>query len=376
MNTLSPDSDQLKYEKVPIIIPSFNPDHQLTQIVHKIREQISKTIKIIIVNDGSSKDTSYIFEEIKSIPNCVILSHSKNSGKGRAIKTALEYIINHVTSSLGAITIDADGQHEINDILSCINQFLIHPDSAVLGCRTFNNDSVPFRSRLGNSFSKTTLRLFHGLKLSDTQTGLRVIPASAFNALLNVTGERYEYETNMLLFFKENQIDIKEVPIKTVYLDDNQSSHFNPITDSIRIYSTFLKYTLSASASFLVDIFLFTILVYFFKSSFPINYIIIATILARISSACFNYLSNKYLVFKTKKKKRSFYRYAILFLFEMSASAFLVHTIVSLSIFNTEWFVKLVVDSLIFCIGFYIQKNWVFKKKTHSSKKILKESKT
>ena len=207
--------------------------------------------------------------------------------------------------------------------------------------------------------TRRLLRLLTGIQLSDTQTGLRAIPKQYLQLLLNVPGERFEYEMNMILAFKDHNINITEVPIQTIYIDENKSSHFNPIVDSIRIYAVFGKYVLSAGLSFIIDLFCFRLFLSFFSYISSGFYIIGATIAARIISSLFNYYSNQKLVFKNHNQK-SLLRYYSLAAVQMLVSAFLVNLLYRQFqvLGETTW--KIIVDSILFFVSFQIQRNWVF----------------
>ncbi|MFJ1628048.1 glycosyltransferase [Marinilactibacillus psychrotolerans] len=351
--------DQL--DDIVIVIPSYNPDKKLLELIKNIRRIISLTIPIVIVNDGSESETEKYFVQLHAESNCTVLSHSENEGKGKALKTAFHYILNHHPTCNATVTVDGDGQHTPEDIMKCIKAYLYKKHTVILGSRNFNKETIPIRSRLGNIFTRKLISNMNNLQLTDTQTGLRVLPFSTLKYLIDIKGNRYEYEMNMLLFFKEKAIPIKEVPIETVYIENNDSSHFNPLVDSVKIYALFLKYCTSAAASFLVDISLFSLLVYIFENRIPSYYIILATIVARLASGCFNYLTNKRFVFRAKKSTSSVQRYILLFFIQMAASAIILQLVFTIASYETEWLIKILIDLIIFCISFYVQKNWVFK---------------
>lgn len=203
-----------------------------------------------------------------------------------------------------------------------------------------------------------------GLNISDTQTGLRVIPVQYLNKLLELNGERYEYEMQMLLFLKENNIRIVEVPIDTIYIDENNSSHFNPIKDSLKIYSTFLKFIISSSSSFIVDISVFAFLIFLLRN-FSINTIFLASFLSRFISSLFNFFMNKAFVFK-KGDKTSLIKYFLLVIIQITMSASFV-TIINkvLPQFNLT-LVKILVDVFLFIFSYQIQKKYIFTKKSEN----------
>lgn len=217
-------------DDVLIVIPAFNPDDNLKIIVDRL---IKKNFnKIIVVNDGSINE-----EPFKEINNKVmLLEHTKNRGKGRALKTAFKYCLENNEEIKVVITVDADGQHDIDDVDKVYKKFKENKNKVVLGSRNFEN--APLCSRIGNNIINKKIHKIIKLKLKDTQTGLRAVPMECLADLINVSGERYEYETNMLSYFEKNKIDIVEENIKTIYIDKNKNSNFKKIKDSIRVYRT------------------------------------------------------------------------------------------------------------------------------------------
>ena len=142
---------------------------------------------------ASAADRARYFAEACAFDGVTLLTHEENKGKGRALKTALEWLKNNRPDIVGAVTADSDGQHAIEDITSVAEELSEHPDSIVMGCRDFSSAVVPARSRFGNKATRTVLRLSTGLRLSDTQTGLRGLPSCRFEEMLEIEGERYEF---------------------------------------------------------------------------------------------------------------------------------------------------------------------------------------
>lgn len=234
-------------EEFIIVIPSLNPDKKLIQLLESIRSTL-KTIPILIVNDGSGAEYDSVFMQAATY-QCAMIEHEVNRGKGAALKTAMHHILTHYPSINYMVTIDSDGQHTVTDMLDCMEEAADNPSALVLGTRLFEED-VPFRSKFGNVVTRNVLKLTTGIELDDTQTGLRVIPRSFFPALLKLEGDRFEYETHMLVLTKEMNVPIVAHPIQTVYIDENASSHFKVVSDSIKIYSVFIKYMFSSIVSF------------------------------------------------------------------------------------------------------------------------------
>ena len=193
-----------------------------------------------------------------------------------------------------------------------------------------------------------------------TQTGLRGMSKKVAEDLLTVGGERYEYETNVLIACKENDIPIHEVEIETIYIDNNSASHFNPVKDSAIIYKLFFKYIMASLSAFIVDILLFAL---FFYTIFTgkANAAFISTVIARILSSLFNFFVNSKLVFK-KMNNTSIFKYFLLVVVQMLISAFAVNQLSKLNPGMTLTF-KIIVDLVIFIVNFVIQREFIFKNK-------------
>lgn len=210
--------------KVTIIIPSYNPTKKLIKLVSELQEYFDD---ILIVDDGSSKETKKIYESIKNVK---ILYNETNLGKGESLKKGIKSL----KDTDAFITVDADYQHLPKDVVK-IKEALKSND-IVLGTRNFNNKNVPLRSKFGNKFSSIIYKIKTGITLNDTQTGLRGINIKYKDLCLNTIGSRYEYEMNFLYNLAKNKIDFKCINISTIYEDDNKGSHFHAFRDSILIY--------------------------------------------------------------------------------------------------------------------------------------------
>ncbi|PKH10834.1 bifunctional glycosyltransferase family 2/GtrA family protein [Planomicrobium sp. MB-3u-38] len=342
-----------------IIIPAYKPDQKCLNTVEKIID--TGFDRVIIVDDGSGTEYKHIFNSLETFEEVTILKHAVNKGKGRALKTAFQYILTNQFPLQAVITADADGQHLASDMLKLSEQLLETPDKVVLGARDFSKKEIPFRSRFGNRFTRLLFRLSTGTVLTDTQTGLRGIPVKYLPQLLEVKGERFEYEMNMLASLRKNEVEVTEVTIETVYIDDNKSSHFNPLRDSYHIYKIFIFYGLSGGASFVLDIGLYWIFIQLLREPAPILFIIMATIAARILSSLFNYYINRNKVFKQGSRK-SLIRYFALAAFIMLTSAGSVHLLYAEWLGRGEVILKILVDTILFIFGFVAQRAWVFRK--------------
>lgn len=366
--------------KVVLLIPALNPDEKMVKLVDDLIKEDFK--KFFIVNDGSDEKYVHIFDEISTNVtkhnenakeeekvSIETFTHFKNFGKGRALKNAFNQIYQVFPDFDCVVTLDADGQHAVKDIINVAETTIQNPNSLVLGSREFGKN-VPFRSKFGNILTRNVMKLFCGVNVRDTQTGLRGFSHETLKEFLDTPGERYEYEMNVLLGAKEKDIPIVEKTIETIYLDDNKSSHFNPIKDSIRIYSLFFKYIIASLLSFAIDIGLFALFIAVFKGITISAYIWISTILARVISSVVNFLVNKNSVFKSKNRTKSenvraFVGYFILVAINMLISSFCVSEIAKALKWN-ETLIKLIVDTILFVLNFIIQREIIFK---HRNKK-------
>ena len=342
-------------DDIVIIIPSYKPEREIMmEFIGKVKSNFKN---IVVVDDGSGKEYRDFLDNLQN-EGIVVLRHYINFGKGRGIKTAFNYVLNNYPDILGVVTADCDGQHYIEDIIKCAEKLKENPEKLVIGYRNFDEKQVPFRSRFGNKITRGVFNTFVGIKITDTQSGLRAFGKNTMETFLRTAGERYEYETNMLIDCKEKDIEIAEVPISTVYIKNNSGSHFNPIKDSIIIYKLFAKYIISSLSSFIVDILLFTL----FVSLLPeinlkgITEIVIATILARIISATYNFIINSKVVFKNQNKN-SIIKYFILCIIQMFISAFAVSELYKVLNMDST-LIKVIVDTIIFLINFGIQREW------------------
>ena len=346
---------------IVIIVPSYKPDKE---IMMEFIKELKKTYeKIVVVNDGSGDEFDSFFKEIELL-DIKVLKHSVNLGKGRAIKTAFNFILNEYKDVIGTITADCDGQHYVEDIKKIEEKLRENPNKLIIGCRKFDEKQVPWKSKAGNKITRTVFLMFVGIKISDTQTGLRGFGIETMKKFISILGERYEYETNMLIECKEKEVEIEEVKIQTVYIRNNSLSHFDALRDSWKIYKLFMKYILSSLGSFVVDIILFSIFVKILPDiqwlKGVITTIVIATIIARVISSLFNFAINSKIVFKHSTKS-SIIKYFILVIIQMLISAFVVSKLFKiLGISST--LIKIIVDVIIFIVNFVIQREWIFKR--------------
>lgn len=347
-----------------ILIPSLNPGNELISYVKELTGQ--GFMHIIVVNDGSGQEYSPIFESLRGM-GCIVLRHAVNYGKGRALKNGLNEFLNRFGNAeeiCGIITADSDGQHLVKDVVRMDESLWEagrEQEKLILGVRNFDQADVPFKSRFGNKATCFFFRLLYGFSISDTQTGLRGITTGCVKNFLALKGERFEYETAMLIEVVRKRIAMEELPIETVYVDGNGGTHFRPVQDSVIIYSMilggFLKYTISSLSASLIDITLFHFLVLWMPGT---GGIWAATLFARAVSSFYNYSMNRKVVFRGGGgMAQSLWRYYALCVVQGACSAALVSWLAGMAPISETW-CKVVVDTVLFFLSYQIQRRFVF----------------
>ena len=355
-----------------IVLPSLDPDKKFINVIESLLQEGFR--HLVIVNDGSREEHRHFFDEAAQKPGCTVLTHEVNRGKGRALKTAFGYVREHLPELRGVITIDGDGQHLTKDIIACGQKMLENEDKVVLGCRDFSQPGVPPRSVAGNRTTSRFFRILFGIHLSDTQTGLRAIPAKFLQTFCDIEGERFEYETNMLLYMKRLDIGFLEQPIATVYDPDDYSSHYNAVKDSLRITRVMLRflitgsgfrYAVSAVLSWMLDNGLYLLLASLLMGKIAAASPVAQTA-ARVVSSLFNFTMNDRYVFRnTEHHWKALGRYYCLCIPQTFISVVCLTALVSALKIGAPalaTLVKVVLELVLFVISYFIQKKWVFNK--------------
>ena len=344
--------------KIIALIPAYEPEENMLDLLENIKKDTD--MDIVVVNDGSSDACKDIFSKAKEFAK--VLEHEVNKGKGRALKTGLNYINDNYRGEYIVVTMDADGQHTIEDALKICDLVKKSPDILVLGKRFFGED-VPLRSRFGNAMTRLVYKIATGVKVYDTQTGLRAFSYKLVPLMLEIKGERYEYEINVLMECSKNNIEIKEIDIATIYINNNSGSHFNVFKDSYRIYKEIFKFCAASIICFLVDYALYCIGLVFTVSLGKGLSTVVSNVFARILSSVLNFTLNKKVVFK---RKGNTLKLAISY-FMLALCILVGNTIVLkmfVEVFNIDTKIaKLITELIFFIISWFIQKFLIFKKK-------------
>jgi putative flippase GtrA len=333
------------------IIPAYEPDHRVVELIKELLENTKA--HICVVDDGSQN--KLIFKDpVFQDGRVSLLCHAINLGKGGALKTAFNYILTTFPTFKAVVTLDADGQHTVQDGLK-IAEKIQATNALVLGVRSFSlfDTKVPIKSRLGNVLTRFVWRFFMGSKITDTQTGLRGIPTALMEKCLHILPNRYEFEMEMLLKASEMNMPIKEIPIETIYIDHNRGSHFNPFFDSLKIYFVLFRFCFSSLISTVIDYIVFYLFIAFCNVG-------LSFILARFVSVFVNYNVNKNFVFQKEKGGiKLFLRYSALF----SVNLYIGYSFIEYIHLEgvSMIYSKIMVDIILFFFNFFVQREWVFK---------------
>ena len=359
----------MSQNKYVALIPAYEPDELMLALCEKL---IKEPIDIVIVDDGSGPEYHDLFLSAKNYGH--VISYDVNQGKGYAIREGLKYIYENYHEQEIVVTLDADGQHTVEDTMRVCRECEEHPEELVLGSRAFRGD-VPFRSRFGNSITRFVYRCTTGVKVKDTQTGLRAFSVDQIPFMLKIEGNRYEYEMNVLLSCAREKIKMTEIEIETIYLADNASSHFNPLKDSLRVYKEILKFAASSLTGFVVDYIMYSILLVVTGGLGETLSVPMSNVLARIVSSTTNFTINKKFVFKNKDSVlETGLRYFILAACILCGNTILLSCMVKYLHIN-KYAGKLIAEVLFFTISWLAQRFFIFSSKEKQGKNKKQEGK-
>jgi putative flippase GtrA len=335
-----------------ILIPAYEPDHRLVDLVADLRRRAPGQ-DIVVVDDGSGPRYAPVFGAALR-PGVELVTVATNRGKGYALKTGFAHIAGHGHGD-AVVCADSDGQHRPEDIVRVAAA--IQPRTVVLGARQFAG-AVPLRSRFGNEATRWLVALATGLRVRDTQTGLRGYPPDLLEWLGTVPGERFEYEMDALLAAQREGLTVTEVPISTVYLDGNSSSHFRPLVDSLRVCLPLARFAVSSLFAFVLDA------VMLLGAMALTGHLLASVVGARLVSGAANFAVNRRIVFARSdgpvQVRPAARRYATLATVLLAANYSMLRgltTGLGLSLLTA----KVLTEAGLFLASFLIQRHHVFR---------------
>lgn len=347
-----------------ILIPAYKPDQSLVRLAHALKAQ-DASAEILVIDDGSGSTYAPIFAELH-LDGAIVQTHPVNRGKGAALRTGIEWARTNRPGEI-LVTADADGQHLPRDIF----RVGVRTETAaaagqrtiILGVRTKPDPNageegtkVPLRSKIGNSATVGFFALATGARVADTQTGLRGFTPQILDWLLQIPGDKYEYEFSMLLRATRADVELVQVPIVKVYEPGNPTSHFRPLQDSALIYAPLLAFLASSFLTgFLVDAIALFVLV---GMGAPL---LAAVVGARVISALTNFTVNRIIMHDGGSRpstSSSLVRYATLAVGILAANAALMEALTGLG--ASLLVAKILTELILIPVSFAVQRRWVF----------------
>ena len=227
---------QLSDRGICVVIPTYNNGGTIAAVV---KATLTECRDVIVVNDGSTDDTSEILHAIGGI---TIVEYAENRGKGSALKHGFRQALQ--MGFAYAITLDGDGQHYPDDISLFLKANRQHPGCLIIGNRQMDGIERSWGSSFANGFSNFWFFIQTGCRLPDTQSGYRLYPLRKLHALRllgllslsRLLTSRYEAELELLVFASWHGVEIVSMPVRVYYPPMEQRvSHFRPLKDFARI---------------------------------------------------------------------------------------------------------------------------------------------
>lgn len=333
-----------------VLIPAYQPDARLPRLILELHRAAPAT-KIVVVDDGSGQKFSDIFEAAATA-GAHVISYENNRGKGYALREGFTWILDSASNPQECVvTADADGQHTLTDIFR-VGRTCTDTGTSVLGVREFVGH-VPARSRIGNTATSALFWLATGWKLKDTQTGLRAFPVALLPALLEIQGDRYEYELRVLLHLAKFHHPVTQISIETIYEAGNPTSHFRPLQDSARIWAPLLKFAASSGIATIIDYVLVLLL------NTVTGTLLFPVVAARLVSASVNFAMNRRVFEATGVPlRRSALRYAALAVAVVAGSYTMLAVLTGIGM--PLWIAKIIADTTMYLVSYSAQSRYVF----------------
>lgn len=349
---------------VVAVIPALDPPPTLPGYVEALLGQGIRAA--VVVNDGSAESCAPTFAALSALPGCTVLAHARNMGKGRGLKDAFSYILAcGELAGCAVVTADADGQHSVEDVCAVGRAAREETDRLVLGVRDLDAGNVPTRSRIGNRLTSWAFRLLYGVRLGDTQTGLRGIPSGLLSWCAAIPGEKFEYEMNMLIRAARERVALREVAITVIYENNNRGSHLRTFRDAFRVMGALAAglgvYSLCSALSAATDVFAFWLgssVVFAFLP--PAVCYWWATVCARALSSMVDFTLNR-LYFRGRQAAGTVAKYYTLWFCQMLCSYGLLLVMRVLLPAVPAVISKALMDICLALVSYQVQLHWVFR---------------
>ena len=216
----------------PPTILALVPAYQAGPMVGPVVASARAYLPVVVVDDGSTDDTAVVAEQA----GATVLRQVPNAGKGAALRAGFRHALEAGADAV--VTLDADGQHDPDDIPAFLAAFAVSRPELVLGRRDFG--SMPPVRRLSNTLGGWVFSAAVGRNVADNQSGYRLIGRRLMAALLDSTESGFEFEVEMIARCIALGLPIAEVPVRTIYA--GEPSHIRPW----RHFTEFLRVTRDA----------------------------------------------------------------------------------------------------------------------------------
>jgi glycosyltransferase involved in cell wall biosynthesis len=215
------------FDECGAVVPAYNPGEALVSVLAGVKKHI-RPDHIVVVDDGSEDDTAQRAESA----GVRLIRHEVNKGKGEALKSGFRYLL--TLGEVDAIfTIDADGQHDPDEIPAFVDAFHAGRGDLLVGNRMGERVGMPLLRVLTNIVTSAVVSALARCRIEDSQSGYRLIRAEVIGKIDLVTS-RYETESEILIKSSRTGARISAVPIRTIY--GNEESTIHPLRDTMRFF--------------------------------------------------------------------------------------------------------------------------------------------
>ncbi len=351
---------------VALVVPAYRPDARLVELLAGLRGRWGGPV--LVVDDGSGERYSGVFRQCRAL-GAQVVSRAARGGKGEALKSGFEAAERLLPRPIGVVCADDDCRHLPADVVKVAELLSRRPEALVLGCRDFSVAGIAPTTHLANFCTRVAVRMFCGVAVSDTQSGLRGLPMDFALHMCEEEHGGFEFEAAMLAEAEREGIEFAEVSIAYTSDAGAPGSDFRPLADTARIFAVmlelFAKYALSSVFCYVLDLAIFGVLMTLLASGTVAGEatgswgVYAATVLARVVSAGTNFAVNRRKVFGAGVSGARIARYVALSAGIMAASAIAVGWAAPATGIPAV-IVKPFVDFLLFFVNYKAQQLWVF----------------
>lgn len=203
----------MKPQDVIIVIPAYNEAKAIHTVVAAVKK--AGFLSVVVIDDNSSDRTSQVARK----SGAVVIRHAINLGVGGSSLTGIKHAL--TTNSRAIVLMDADGQHDPDNIVTLIAP-LAHGIDVVLGIRDYTDPAMPVDKKFGNVIMNLVTWILCGIRVKDSQCGFKAITAQAARKM-ELNGLGYEFHSEIISEIRSKRLRYQEVPIRTIYSDYSKS---------------------------------------------------------------------------------------------------------------------------------------------------------